>query len=420
MRLRAAILVALILPAALVAQSPSAPVAPADRVSAWREDLATFVRDFPTSQYEFDKLYPRARFDEAMHALTSDLPNTSDADIVLGLMRFVSSAHVGHTGVRIPLDGWLTFHRLPITVQWFSDGLAVTATSDEYRGALGLRVTRIGTLTPELLESAVATYISYERDSWLRLQSQTFMMIEEVLRAIGQVEADGRVTLTLARPDGSPLTVRVAAMKWRDATTTVNVLTALNLPLGPTRVDPARYYRWEILPGTKVLYVRYSRCADDPQQAFAVFARELFAAVDATPEAVDRVIVDLRGNGGGDSRIIKPLLDGLRARKSLSARGHLYALTGPATFSSGLLAAWSMKNLKAILVGEAPGENLNSYSEVRTLILPNTGVTIQYATKLNKLGKDGQALEPDVKVTRSLGDLLNGRDPVLEAAIGHR
>jgi hypothetical protein len=410
-RVRIALL-ALIIPAALAAQSPAP-----NRVADWRADLAVFVRDFPSSQYDFAKLYPRARFDEAVGAITSDLENSTDADVILGLMRLVASAHVGHTGVRLPTSGPYAFHRLPIGLQWFSDGLAVTAATDPYRDALGLRVTRIGKLSPELLESAIATYISYERDSWLRVEGQTYMVAEEVLRALGQVDADGTVAVTLARADGSPLTLHVSSIPWADRPNMTYVTTARNLAPGPAQKDPARYYRYELLPDGKTLYVRYTRCQDDPNQPFAAFAKELFAKVDENPTPIDRVIVDLRANGGGNSTVIKPLIDGLRARKALSARGHLYALTGPATFSSGLLAAWSLKNINAILVGEAPGENLNSYSEVRSITLPHSQVVIQYTTKFNKLGKDGQGLEPDVKATRSISDMLNGRDAVLERAI---
>src|SRR5262245_9517728 len=122
MRARIALL-ALLIPAALAAQT--APTV--DRVAAWREDLAIFAREFPASQYEFDKLYPRARFDEAIGALNSDIAGATDAEIVLGLMRLVASAHVGHTAVRMPLEGPMAFHRLPIGLQWASDGLLVTA-----------------------------------------------------------------------------------------------------------------------------------------------------------------------------------------------------------------------------------------------------------------------------------------------------
>ncbi len=200
---------------------------------------------------------------------------------------------------------------------------------DWYRSALGLRVTSIRTLSPENLKAAIAPFIAYQDDAWLRQQSQTFMVMEEILRAVGQVESDGHVAVSLARADGTTTTLRVPTIPWSDRTRLVTAVEALRLPINPALVQSPRYYGYEILPATKALYIRYSKCADDPQQPFTAFAKELFATVDANPSAVERVVVDLRANGGGNSTVIKPLLDGLHKRKSLSAAGRLYTLIGP-------------------------------------------------------------------------------------------
>jgi hypothetical protein len=305
-------------------------------------------------------------------------------------------------------------------VQWFSDGLAVTSATEPYRDALGLRVLSIGALPPERLEAAIAPYLSYEIDGWLHQQSQTFMLVEEMLRAAGHVQPDGHVSVALEGSDGSQRLLALKPVPWRDPAPRISASDARQIPIGVARKDPVRFYRYEILPESRTVYVRYTRCANDPQQPFDTFAHELFAAVDASPQAIDRAVIDLRGNAGGDSRIIKPLLDGLRARKALSTRGRLYALVSPGTFSSGLMAAFSLKeDLGAILVGEPPGEKPNSYGEVRQLTLPNSGLVVQYSTKYFTLIKNGDPLrlEPDLVVRRSIAHFLAGRDPVLEAAL---
>jgi hypothetical protein len=398
------------------AQSPAPPARSRD--DAWREDLAFLAREFPARQLDFGKLYPRDRFTTEVDAITRAIPTANDTDIVLALMRLVASAHVGHTLLRWPTTGPLAFHRLPLGLQWFADGLAVTAAADPYREALGLRVTSIGSLPPEKLVTAVAPYVAYEHDGWLRQQSQTFMLIEEILRALKQVDADGRVPMTLARPDGSTLTLRVAAVPWQDRTPLVTGVEAFGIPIGPARLQPQRYYRYEILPGTRVLYIRYDRCADDPTQPFADFAKEMFAAVDAASPAITGVVIDLRGNGGGNSRVIEPLLRGLRDRQSLRARGRLYALVGPDTFSSGLLAAINLRNdLGAAMVGDTPGEKLNSYGEVRPLTLPNSRLLLQYSIKFFKLAKsDTGTFDPDIVVRPTIADWLAGRDRELDLA----
>ena len=221
------------------------------RDQAWRDDVTFFAREFAANQLDFARLYPHDRFDREIDTITRAIPTSTDADIVLALMRLVASAHVGHTNVRWPTDGPLAFHRLPLGLQWYADGLAVTAATDPYREALGLRVASIGALTPERLEAAVAPYLSYEHEGWLHQQSQSFMLMTEVLRAVGQVDADGRVAVTLARPDGTTMTVRVTPVESQDRTPLVTAVEAFRIAMGPARVQPRRYYRYEILPARR-------------------------------------------------------------------------------------------------------------------------------------------------------------------------
>nr|HEV7954777.1 hypothetical protein [Candidatus Acidoferrales bacterium] len=157
---------------------------------------------------------------------------------------------------------------------------------------------------------------------------------------------------------------------------------------------------------------------EDPSRAFADFAKELFTFADA--HTIQRTIVDLRFNQGGNSNVIKPLESGLKSRKALSAQGHLFALIGPSTFSSGLLAATDFDNdLHAVLIGEPSGEKPNSYGEIRILTLPNSQIRTTYCTKFFRLMKNGDpaALEPKVLMKPSIADFLSGRDPVMDAAL---
>ena len=79
-------------------------------------------------------------------------------------------------------------------------------------------------------------------------------------------------------------------------------------------------------------------------------------------------------------------------------------------------------NFHAILVGEPTGEKPNTYGEVKTIKLPNSGVEIMCTTKFFRLMTNGDppALMPDITVVaRSLEDYLAGRDRVLDAALHH-
>jgi C-terminal processing protease CtpA/Prc len=219
----------------------------------------------------------------------------------------------------------------------------------------------------------------------------------------------------LTKKDGPPFTVIVSPAFVKD-NRMVSMYNAPNVPVTLYRKKLSSFYWYEYLPDTQAIYVQYNRCANDPALSMASFAQGLFAFTDS--HTVKRVIIDLRFNGGGDSAVISPLLKGLKDRASI--RSNLRVLIGPATFSSAQFAAFALRReLHALLVGEPTGENLNGYGEVRLLVLPESQLTIQYSTKFFRLVKDSdaQALEPDIRASATLDDVLAGRDPVLEAAL---
>jgi len=200
---------------------------------------------------------------------------------------------------------------------------------------------------------------------------------------------------------------------------------AHHLPEPMYRTNPGSYYWYRYLPEAKTLYIQYTVCAEDPKRPFKDFVDEMFRLVDSKkdPRAVGRVIVDLRLNGGGSDRVIRPLLDALKARPPLIAKDHLFALMSGNTFSSGMSAVFALRDeFHAVLIGEPVGERPNTYGGVKTFSLPNSGIQVAYTTQYFRFLKDSDppSLDPDLPVQRSIADLLNNRDPVLDAALNYR
>ncbi len=388
------------------------------RETRWLQDLDYFAAQFPKRQKDFEKLYPRQEFESRLAAIRQSVPKASDSEVILELYRLVASAHLGHTRIAPP-QGDLAFHSLPITMDWFSDGLAIDAAAESYKDTIGTRVKRIGSMTPEQMEAAVAPYISYENEEGLHDESPSFMVMVEVLQHLGLKGTDGSVELLLNRPDGTEFKKAIFPAPAIGNAQQLSIYDAFHIPLPLYRKQPWKFYWYEYLPDSQTLYIQYNVCANDPKLPFAEFTKAMFEFADAHP--IQRMIVDLRFNGGGSSRVIKPLEKALQARRALSRRGHLYTLTAPDTFSSGLMAAMDLRHRKAILIGEPPGEKPNSYGEVKALTLPNSHLEVRYATKLFKLDtkSDAPALAPDVFAPLSLADVLAGRDPALEAALKH-
>ena len=405
------------------AQTTGTAVSPAVRTERWQEDLTFLVSGLGAhghtadgvtrGQKDFGRLYPRASFNAAIRSLEADIPNISDEEIVLRLVRLWAGANVSHNVVRFP-SGMGFSTRLPLNFNWYSDGLAVDATAPEYSAAIGARVVKIGGMTPDQLLSAVTPYISHENDACLRDVAPDFISREAVLRHLGLLGQNGGVAITVEKAGAPQFTMSVTPSD--PETKQVTFFDALHVPTPLCRSRPGKRYWYQRLEDSQTLYIQYNECDDDPQLKFADFSKQVLAEADAHP--VKRVIIDLRWNPGGNSKVIDPLKSGLASR--LNSIQHVYVLIGPHTYSSALMNAMQLRDdLKATLVGDPTGEPPNMYGEVRVLVLPNSKIAVQYTTKFFRPEKHGtaSALQPDILVPRTLADALAGRDAALETAI---
>ncbi len=420
-RMRTGLLAAMLLGAFTTANPAGSNVAssatPTSREGRWKEDLDCFARELPAQHKDFFKLIPRKQFEERVRDLERRVPQLSDTEVVFCLQRFVASLGVGHTRVDWP-PGALAFHNYPVAMFWYSDGLGVLAASPEYREAIGARVVRIGSMSPEEAEAAVAPYISHENDAWLKNQSPGFLTVVELLQHLKIAKPDGRLSLSLVQPDGKPLTLEIAPASSGRPANMVLAWEAFHLPTPICHKHPDAPYWYECMPEAQALYIHYRACRNALNHPFEDFVKELFAFADSS--STRRIIIDLRNNGGGDSEVIKPLVRGLKARPALSGRGQIYVLIARSTFSSGLLAAIELRNeVRAILVGEPTGGKPNCYGNTPSLCLPNSQLRVWYCNKYFRMIKnsDPPSLDPDIAVPLSLKDFLRGRDPALETAL---
>jgi hypothetical protein len=73
-----------------------------------------------------------------------------------------------------------------------------------------------------------------------------------------------------------------------------------------------------------------------------------------------------------------------------------------------------------ILMGEPTGGKPNSYGEIKSFPLPNSGLNVWYSTKFFQMAPgDPPSLSPDILIELTGMDYFAGRDPVLEAVLAY-
>jgi hypothetical protein len=133
------------------------------------------------------------------------------------------------------------------------------------------------------------------------------------------------------------------------------------------------------------------------------------------------VVVDFRGNPGGNSFQFHYLMMPVLEDTLLTPPGRLLALVDGATFSSASTNVHQLRmTAKVQLIGESPGGLAGGYGEVRPLRLPNSQITVWYASRYfpldNVLSPDAR-IDVDREIQPSMADYLGGVDPVLTAAL---
>ena len=398
----------------------------AQRVEDWRADLAALAQQLPDRHVNPFTRVTREQFDAAVAQLDGRIPELNDYETTVELMKLVASIGDAHTSLAaVPGQSAVHFRHYPLGVYLFADGPFVTVAPGKHRALIGAKLVGIGAVGFDEAAARVATVFPSENDSHRKHQLPRWLTNAEVLHALKVTDGADIATFTFRMPDGAEQRVELSPIAVSEAKALSLVRApdwsaiATTRPVSLTPHGGAKYW-FEPLDDGQTVYCRYDACTNDPKKPFAEFAKELLAYIDAND--VPKVIVDLRSNGGGDSRIAQPLIDGLRKRANVNKKGHLFVLIGRATFSSAQMnAADFRRRTSALLVGEPTGQKPNHFGEVRTFTLPNSALVVQHSTKAFKMSEDdAPSMVPDITVEQSSADFFAGRDVVLDAVLRYQ
>lgn len=372
--------------------------------AGWRADIQFLTTELPKRHKNAFFHVSKAAFESASADLVAAVPSLIDSEVVVRIFQLVAMIGDAHTSV-----GGVAFATYPFAVYWFDDGLYVTRASREQADLFASRVTAVDGHPVDEVLAAVGTVFAHENDSWLRSVAPSYVVAGAVLHALKITSDPHLATFTFARGDGSTFdrTLQTAGM-----------VDPVEAPLTLARRNAGLNYWAEYLPAQRAVYLRYNRCRNDPAKPFATFLNEFWISVGERP--VERLVIDLRDNPGGDSNVLQPLISGIQSMPSLNRADRLFVLINRGTFSSAMLNALDLDTrTNATLAGEPTGGKPNAYGEVTSFGLPSSRLTIFYSTKFFELlpGDDPPSVAPNVTVPVVAGAYFAGVDPVVDLVL---
>ena len=356
---------------------------------------------------------PEATFRAEVEAVRSAIPELDDASFHVALLRLLSSLQDAHCGMWMCSSCPHAMRCLPAS---FDEGVFAIACNPDHMDLLGARIVSINGHSSEHVLDRCGEVIPASNTHRTRHRAPDLIMRPSLLRGLGLAEHADRITVEFELPGGD-LVTREFRTEGFDGDSWYHVLRNMeDLPatIHPQLHESGAPYWWMYLPDDRMVYLQYNAVQTHDEYPFDEMVEEFLARIDR--DDVARVVVDVRYNGGGNNGLIDPLDDGLA---SLARRGrldHLYVLTGPATFSSGVDVVVRLRgNAGAIVVGTPTGGMPNSFGNAVDFTLPDSGIEGWCSSGYFRLiDGDPGTLVPDVDVGRPWSDYSSGRDTALE------
>ncbi|MGH0054279.1 MAG: hypothetical protein ACQ5SW_12885 [Sphaerochaetaceae bacterium] len=382
-----------------------------------REDLKMLYATLEENHPDLYHHQAKQAFVTFYETALQNAPEMSDVEFYFTLSTFVALVGDSHTMVGLPQDLVSSLHALPLQIAFVDDAWRLSVVERNQSSLLGAEVLSLNGIPMQQILDQAKPLVGYDNEVWLRQSIAQQLNITELYAYLGIVNDPlAPFTVTIAQRTGQDTfsftvtPVSIGEFYQKEYATIYDT---------PSQTGSARgYYRGELLGNQgEVLFIQYNACVSDPSYSIDQFTEEILEAV--SQKRFSQVIVDLRYNGGGNSRLFEPMIDGLGSLQK-EQQFKLDVLIGERTFSSALMNAMQFKErTDARLVGTPTGGSVNHFGEVKTFTLPNSGIPVQYSTKRFVMDKnhEGGALQPDVLITPTVGDLLAGVDTTVQAIL---
>jgi hypothetical protein len=369
----------------------------------WREDIAYFAKEMIKRHPDPFAFTPKEQFDGAVAELNGKAGQLNTDEMFMGLDRLANLIGDAHTYVKFPADN----ANVPLDIRRYGDEWRVRVVGPGYEQALGARVIAIQD-TPWAKATEIASTVTPVAETAALRESRVADLLTTgmALHGLGIISDRDAAQYTLAADDGRQFVVNVrtlppgADLKW--------VYLSAQIPLSEQPVKGTAACTFLAEAHTLYCDVRMIRDLAGPGKEMLEILRR---------EHPDKVVIDLRQNGGGDYNVgLKYLIEPLKRDTDVNRKGHLFVLIGTNTFSAAMSNAAQFRTMtEAMLVGEAIGEKPNSYQEPREFTLPNSRFVVRYSTRFYKFVEGTVNLvAADKEIVPTWDEYKNGRDPVLE------
>lgn len=347
------------------------------RDEGWRFDLQLLAREVRRKGFGLYRPITKDEFDAGVKRLNDMIPKLTDMQVAVEMSKLMAKLGDGHTGILGSAARPEFIQTLPVQFYFFKEGLFVIAADPKYKELLGAQVLRFGERNVDEVMQALDPMMSRDNELWPKQTGPYRMRIPALLNALSLIPDAQKVALTIRDMAGKERNVTINADTsapniWNtlpNPQSWVNLPQTLPAPVPLYLKNMGTKYWFEYLPESKVLYFQYNSVTNDKPESLAQFSERLFKFIGE--HEIEKLVIDMRWNNGGNTFLSQPLLYGLIRNEKLNQRGKLFVIIGRRTFSAAQnTASFFERHTNAIFVGEPTGSSPNFVGEETIFTLP--------------------------------------------------
>jgi Peptidase family S41 len=396
-------------------------------VAQWREDLRYLAEQMPLKHKSLFHTMTEAEFRAAVARLDADIPKLNGDEIFVRLAQITAMVQDGHSGFDLrPLPASDQKEDIPIRFDRYEDGIYVRAAAPEYAAAVGGKMIEVGSVGWQEAMRRVDSIESHDPGNdgeQLAWSAKTELNRPRILHGLGLSDSAESGVFVIEK-DGQR---RSFTMK---ATAAMGAWYLNSLPPGWVDARPAstpvplsrqhedKAFWFTVLPEQHAVYFQFNLVLNLGEETLEKLTERLKTALERRD--VERLVIDVRNNTGGDNTLLRSLLVALIGSK-VNHRGGIYVITGPTTFSAGQNFVNRLENYAdVIFVGAPTGENVNFYGDPTAITLPHSHLVAAMPRLWwqDQDPRDTRATTaPELAASGTFADYVAGKDLALDLSL---
>jgi hypothetical protein len=387
----------------------------------WQADIENIREQLPALHHDLFFNITKEYFEKELNEILKKQDQFDDFGIAVKLQQLIAKLGDSHTQLDylslVPSD-----KMLPLHLYWFSDGIFILHTTSRYQKLLGNRIISINDFEITRVVDSLATLITLDNNALLLNNTPGLIPALPLLHFFGFSD-NNEVVLTCINEMGDTIQKKMQS----EALTSDNRVRFQPDSLAFCWENEKAFFTDKYFSQEQIYYLQYNKCHSRELEekygnvalagyypSFWEFEEKVFTTLQEQP--MEKLVFDMRFNGGGNSYQGTEFIQKLADIKKLNQRGRLFVVIGRRTFSSAIINTMDFKeNTQAVFVGEETGGKPNHFGEVKTMVLPSSELRLYYSTKYFRYTKkDINSIIPDFTIETSFEDFKNGVDPVYE------